>query len=79
MCKPKGSMVEGCIFDGALRLYTKYMEAFTATKRCVGDANEEEGVVREVLDGVPKARELNMNSQNITHLYVCENHATILP
>jgi hypothetical protein len=44
MRKPEGSMVEGSIFDEALSLYTKYMEAFTATKRCVWDVNEKEGV-----------------------------------
>jgi len=54
MCKPKGSMVKGYIFDEALGLYTKYIEAFTTTKRHVWDANEEEGLVGEVLDGVPK-------------------------
>lgn len=53
MCKPKGSMVDGYIFDEALGLCTKYMEAFIAIKRRVQDANEE-GVAGEVLDGVPK-------------------------
>lgn len=53
MCKLKGTMVDDYIFE-ALGLCTKYMEAFTAIKRHVQDANEEEGVAREVLDGVPK-------------------------
>jgi hypothetical protein len=35
MCKPKGSMVDGYIFDEALGLCKKYMEAFIANKRCV--------------------------------------------
>jgi hypothetical protein len=34
---------------------TKYIEAFTTTKRRVWDVNEEEeGLAREVIDGVPK-------------------------
>jgi hypothetical protein len=35
MCKLKGSMVDDYIFDEALGLCTKYMEAFTAIKRRV--------------------------------------------
>jgi hypothetical protein len=35
MCKLKGSMVDNYIFDEALGLCTKYMEAFTAIKRRV--------------------------------------------
>jgi hypothetical protein len=79
MCKLEGKMAEGYIFYEALGFYTKYMEAFTTTKIRVWDVSGEEGVAKEVLEGMPKARELNMDLQNIAHLYVCENPVTISP
>jgi hypothetical protein len=54
MCKPKGCMVEGHVFNETLGLCTKYMQTFDATKRCIWDDNEE-GMVGEVLKGVPKS------------------------
>lgn len=55
------------------------MQKFQATRRCVWDANEEEGVAREVLEGVPKPRALTSQLQNTTRLYVCENHKALSP
>jgi len=60
MCKLEGNMAEGYIFNEALGLCTEYMESFCATRRRVWDANEEEGVVKEVLEGVSKPQALNM-------------------
>jgi hypothetical protein len=54
MHKPKGRMAKGHIFDEVLGLCTEYMHNFEATNRHVWDANEEEGVVGEVLEGQPK-------------------------
>ncbi len=59
MCKLEGSMVEGYIFNEALGLWTKYMENFCATRRRVWDVNEE-GIAKEILEGVSKPRALNM-------------------
>jgi hypothetical protein len=53
MCKPKGNMAKGHIFNEALGLCIEYMESFHATRRHVWDANEE-GVDGEVLEGVSK-------------------------
>jgi hypothetical protein len=55
MCKPKGNIIEGYIFDEALGLCTKYMERFGATRKCVWDAYEEERVAKEVLEGISKS------------------------
>lgn len=54
MCRPEGNMVKAYIFYEALGFNTKYMQNFGATKRCIWDANEEERVVREVLERQPK-------------------------
>ncbi len=51
MCKLKGSMAKEYIFYGALGMYIKYMQNFGAISRCIWDANEEEGVAGEVLEG----------------------------
>ncbi len=71
MCKPKGNIIEGYIFDEALGLCTKYMERFGATRKCVWDAYEEERVAKEVLEGISKSWTLCAQLWNATHLYVC--------
>jgi hypothetical protein len=45
--------VEIYIFYGTffLGLYIEYVQNFGAISRCIWDANEEEGVPREVLEG----------------------------
>jgi hypothetical protein len=53
MCKPKGNMAKGHVFNEALVLCIEYLESFHATRRHVWDVNEE-GVDGEVLEGVSK-------------------------
>jgi len=55
------------------------MQGFSATRSHVWDANEEEGVVGEVLKGVPRPCTLSQHLCNTTHLYVCENHEVLAP
>ncbi len=60
MSKPKCIIAERNIFYEALGLCTKYMQGFGATSMHIWDANEEEGVFGEVLQGTPKPRTLSM-------------------
>jgi hypothetical protein len=55
MCKPKGNIIEGYIFDEALGLCIEYMERFGAKRKCVWDTYEEERVAMEVLEGISKS------------------------
>jgi hypothetical protein len=48
----------------------EYMQGFSATRCCVWDANEDKGVVGEVLEGVLRPCTLSQHLRNTTHLYV---------
>jgi hypothetical protein len=52
MCKPKGNIIEGYIFDEALGLCIEYMERFGAKRKCAWDTYEEKRIAREVLEGI---------------------------
>jgi hypothetical protein len=60
MSKLEGSIIEGYIFYETLGLCTEYMQGFGATSRHVWDANKEEGVYGEVLQGTPNPHTLSM-------------------
>jgi hypothetical protein len=46
MCKSKGCMVEGHVFNEALGLCTKYMQTFDATRGVFGMIMRKEWLVR---------------------------------
>ncbi len=60
-------MVEGCVFNEALGLCTKYMQTFDVTKRRSWDDNEE-GMVGKGFGRVPKSRQLKKQLQDATYL-----------
>jgi len=79
MVKLEGNMAKGYIFNEALRLCIEYMQGFSATMCHVWDANEDEGVVGEVLECVLRPCTVSQHLRNTTHLYVCENHEILAP
>lgn len=73
LAKPEGSMAEGYSIVEALGFTTEYMTKFTATTQRVWDANEEERVEGQVLEGTGKIRNLTEDLRDIAHDYVIHN------
>ncbi len=58
IARPKDSMAKGYILDNTLGFVTEYLHEFEHVTKRVWD-EEEEGIIEEVLEGVPTKVMLN--------------------
>jgi hypothetical protein len=72
-------MAKGYIGDECLGFVIEYLQRFDVVKRCVWDADEEEGDVGEVLEGVGTKFLMNPTLHDATHQYVLANISIMMP
>jgi hypothetical protein len=77
--RPEASMASRYVLDETLGFVTKYMQMFTQVCRRVWDANEEEGVYGEVLEGSRSKFRLLPSTRDLAHQYVLTNAACLAP
>jgi hypothetical protein len=77
--RPKASMASGYVLDETLGFVTEYMQMFTQVRRRAWDANEEEGVYGEVLEGSGSKFHLLPSAQDLAHHYVLTNATCLAP
>ncbi len=58
---------------------TKYLQRFDVVKRCVWDADEEEGDVGEVLEAIGTKFLMNPTLRDATYQYVLANISIMMP
>ncbi len=76
--RPEASMAEGYIFDETIGFVTKYLQDFHV--RCkIWDADEEEGVYGEVVEGAATKLTLDPVARDVAHQYVITNVACLTP
>ncbi len=72
-------MVENYIWDEWLGFITKYLQKNDIVKRGIWDADEEEGDVGEVLEGVGTKFHMSPTLHDLAHQYVLTNIAIMTP
>ena len=72
--KPEGSMAMGYTWDASLGFITEYLDLYPHTRRRMWDANEEEMVAGEVLQGAATTKTLTGVEQSAIHDYVLHNY-----
>jgi hypothetical protein len=72
-------MAKGYIQNKCLGFITDYLQKNNIVKRCIWDANEEEGDVGEVLEGVGTKFHMSPTLCNLAHQYVLTNIAIMVP
>ncbi len=72
-------MVKGYLYDETIGFVTKYMQDFSDVRHQIWDANEEEGVCSEVLEGVGIKFILNSGCQDLAHQHVLTNASCMAP
>jgi hypothetical protein len=75
----EASMALGYVLDETLGFVTKYMQMCTHVRRRVWDADEEEGVYGEVLEGSGSKFRLLPSARDLAHHYVLTNAACLAP
>lgn len=71
--RPKGSMVKGYALEEALGFCTKYIQAFTTTRRRVWDDKEDPNMTNEMLEGSGRLQIMIANLRNMAHSFVLQN------
>jgi len=77
--RPKASMASRYVLDETLGFVTEYMQMFTHVRHRLWDANEEEGVYGEVLEGSGSKFRLLPSARDLAHHYVLTNVACLAP
>ncbi len=77
--RPEASMASRYVLDETLGFVTEYMQMFTQVRRRLWDANEEEGVYGEVLEGFGFKFRLLPSARDLAHHYVLTNAACLAP
>jgi len=72
-------MAKGYIQNKCLGFIIDYLQKNNIVKRCIWDANEEEGDVGEVLEGVGTKFHMSPTLCNLAHQYVLTNIAIMVP
>jgi hypothetical protein len=69
----EGSMAKGYFMEDMLGFYTKYLSRYTATRRRVWDANEEQSMYDEVLEGSGERRKMEPQRHQWMQNFVIES------
>jgi hypothetical protein len=75
--RPEASMVEGYILDETIGFVTEYLQDFRHVQHRIWDANEEEGVDGEVVEGAATKFTLDPVARDVAHQYVIINVACL--
>ncbi len=75
----EASMAEGYILDETIGFVTKYLQDFRHVRRRIWDADEEEGVYGEVVEGAVTKLTLDPVARDVAHQYVITNVACLTP
>jgi hypothetical protein len=75
----EGSMAKGYVLEESLGFVIEYLHEFEHVSRKVWDAEEEEGVSKEVLEGVFTKVVFNPILQDFAHKYVVTNINIMAP
>ncbi len=79
MAQLEASMVEGYVQNECLCFIIEYLQKFDIVKRRIWDADEEEGDVGEVLEGVGSKFHMSSTLHDLAHQYVLTNIAIMVP
>jgi hypothetical protein len=77
--RPEASMAEGYILDETIGFVTEYLQDLCHVRCQILDANEEEGVGGEVVEGATAKLTLDLVAQDVAHQYVITNVACLAP
>ncbi len=77
--RPQASMASRYVLDETLGFVTEYMQMFTQVRRRLWDANEEERVYGEVLEGSGSKFHLLPLARDLAHHYVLTNATCLAP
>jgi hypothetical protein len=77
--RPEASMAEGYMVDETIGFVTEYLQDFRHVRQRIWDADEEEGVYGEVLEGAATRLTLDPVTREVAHQYVITNVACLAP
>jgi hypothetical protein len=77
--RPEASMAEGYILDETIGFVTEYLQDFRHVRHRIWDADEEEGVYGEVVEGAATKLTLDPVTRDVAHQYVITNVACLAP
>jgi hypothetical protein len=72
-------MAEGYLYDETIGFVTEYMQDFSDVRHRIWDADEEEGVCSEVLEGAGIKFILDSGCWDLAHQYVLTNASCMAP
>jgi hypothetical protein len=77
--RPEASMAEGYILDETIGFVTEYLQDFRHVRNRIWDADEDEGVYGEVVEGAATKLTLDPVTRDVAHQYVITNVACLAP
>ncbi len=77
--RPEASMALGYIRDETLGFLTEYMAEYQHVRTRVWNADEEEGVIGEVLQGAVTRKKITLEQRDMAHQFVLQNTKLMQP